>query len=255
MASVRHVCGECGAEVRRADERCKACGKGIEWGEPRAASSRSSRPRRSKPGREDEPARRRIEPWQVISFAAVGALVVFLAWSELSRDHSGPAGAGASAPPPVPMQSPLGPAQVDLSPLEAAVSANPKDAEAVLRLANALHDNGMLPRAIQQYKNYLVMKPGDPDARVDLGICYDQMGMADSLQSATYYALAAAAMETAIKGNPAHQPAAFNLGIVNLHRGNLEESNKWLKRAVALNKSSDLGMRAQQILQQHSFTP
>jgi len=195
---------------------------------------------------------RRVEPWQVISFIAVGGLLAFLLWTELSRDHASPAPTGAQAS--MPQLSPIAPAPVDLAPLEAAVKADPEDAGAVLRLANALHDNGMVQRAIEQYKNYLVMDPGNPDARVDLGICYDQMGLADSLHAETYYALAIQEMETALKGSPSHQPAAFNLGIVNLHRGKLDESNKWLKKAATIDAKSDLGMRAQQILQQHSFT-
>ena len=252
MASVRHVCGECGAEVQRTDMRCRACGKVLEWGETRPAVSRPSRVERSKRANADGPVRRRFEPWQVISFIAVGALIVFLVWTELSREHAAPATTAAKSS--MPLESPLA-GRVDIGPLENAVKANPKDADAVLRLANALHDTGMLPRAIEQYKNYLSMHPDNPDARVDLGICYDQMGMTDSLRSEQYYALAIEEMETALKGTPSHQAAAFNLGIVNLHRGNLEESNKWLKKAAALNKNSDLGMRAQQILQQHSFTP
>jgi len=250
MASVRHVCGECGAEVQRTDMRCRACGHDLEWGETRPAVSR---PRRSKQANAEEPVRRRVEPWQVISFIAVGALVVFLVWTELSREHVAPA--TTVAKPSMPLESPLAAARVDIAPLENAARANPKDADAVLRLANALHDNGMLPRAIEHYKIYLSMHPENPDARVDLGICYDQMGMIDSLRSDQFYGLAINEMETALKGNPSHQPAAFNLGIVNLHRGSLEESNKWMKKAVAMNKNSDLGMRAQQILQQHSFTP
>ena len=253
MASVRHACGECGAEVQRTDVRCRVCGKDLEWRETRPDVSRPSRVKRSQQAKTDEPVRRRVEPWQVISFIAVGALIVFLVWTELSREHAAPA--TTAAKPSMPLESPLAAARVDIAPLENAVKANPKDADAMLRLANALHDNGMLPRAIEQYKNYLSMHPENPDARVDLGICYDQMGMIDSLRSAQYYALAIKEMETALKGNPSHQPAAFNLGIVNLHRGSLEESNKWLKKAAAMNKNSNLGMRAQQILQQHSFTP
>jgi hypothetical protein len=253
MATVRHTCGECGADVQRGDVRCRACGKGLEWGDGRPAVARPARAKRSKQADVGAPGRRRVEPWQIISIIAVGALIVFLVWSELSREHAAPA--TTVAKPSMPLESPVAAARVDLAPLEDAVKANPKDADAVLRLANALHDNGMLPRAIEHYKNYLSMHPENPDARVDLGICYDQMGMIDSLGSAQYYALAIKEMDRALKGNPSHQPAAFNLGIVNLHRGELEESNKWLKKAAAMNKNSDLGMRAQQILQQHSFTP
>ena len=78
--------------------------------------------------------------------------------------------------------------------------------------------------------------------------------MQDSSNAARYFAQAIQEMRTVAESSPRHQPAAFNLGIVNLHMGNLEESNKWFKRAVELGKSTDLGMRAEKILQQHSFS-
>jgi hypothetical protein len=254
MALVRHMCGACGAEVQQAERRCGACGKNLEWDDasvPRGGIPRVAPQKRVKQA--GERVRRRIEPWQVISIIAVGALVVFLGWLELTRDHGTELHTSVQAPPA--LATPMAAAQVNLEPLEAAVAAQPTDAAAVLRLANALHDNGMVPRAIDQYRRYLTMRPGDADARVDLGICYDQLGMVDSVRADQYYLQAIKEMETALKVTPNHQPAAFNLGIVNLHRGQLEESNAWLKKAVALNKSSELGMRAQQILQQHSFTP
>jgi tetratricopeptide (TPR) repeat protein len=233
--------------------RCGACGRELDWGEGRRAALTSGRPRHVRRRTADEAFRRRVEPWQVISFLAVGVLVVFLVWTEVARDRAMPA--ATTVQPSQPLESPLRTAQIDIGPLESAVAANPKDADAVLRLANALHDNRMLPRAIEQYKNYLTMRPENPDARVDLGACYDQMGLADSLHADEYYALAMSEMETALKGSPSHQPAAFNLGIVSLHRGDLEASNSWLKRAVAMNRESDLGKRATEILRQHSFTP
>jgi tetratricopeptide (TPR) repeat protein len=252
MGSVRHVCGECGAEVQRADAHCRACGKSLEWGEARGAAVRSQ-PGRTKTANAGASRRRRFEPWQVISMVAVGVLVVYIVWTEMSREHVIPVAGASQAP--VTQMPQLGAPPVDTAPLEAAVAANPKDARALLHLANAYHDNGMVPRAIEQYKKYLGLQPDNPDARVDLGICYDQMGMADSVQAEMYYAQAIKEMETALTKNPSHQPAAFNLGIVNLHRGDLTESNKWLTKAAAMNRNSDLGMRAQQILQQHSFTP
>jgi len=189
----------------------------------------------------------------VISFVAVGALLVFLVWTELGRERVSPASAPAQAP----MQMPpleAAPA-TDLGPLEAAVAADPKDGEARLKLANGLHDHGMLPQAIEQYKAYLAMHPENPDARVDLGICYDQLALTDTARSAMFFALAVREMEAVAAIHPGHQPAAFNLGIVNLHRGDLEGSNRWMKKALEIDRNSDLGQRAQRMLQQHSFTP
>jgi cytochrome c-type biogenesis protein CcmH/NrfG len=253
MASVRHLCGECGGEVRKSDAHCPSCGGKLEWDDRRSTGSRGQA-RHSKPADAGGSSRRRLEPWQMISIVAVTALLAYLVWTEMSRRQPAPVSVGAQ--PPL-MQSPqLGQrGGVDTAPLEAAVAANPKDADAILSLANAYHDNGMVPMAIKQYRDYLSLRPENPDARVDLGTCYDQMGLTDSVQGGMFFAQAVKEMETALKKNPSHQPAAFNLGIVNLHRGDLAESNKWFKQAVAMNKDSELGRRAQQILQQHSFTP
>ena len=84
--------------------------------------------------------------------------------------------------------------------------------------------------------------PKDTDARVDMGVCYF------NLQD---YANAIAEMETALTYNPNHQIAHLNLGVVNLSAGNLEKSKEWLKKAVALNPTSEVGVKAQQLLNNH----
>ncbi len=252
MAEVRTVCGACGSPVKRSDTRCVQCGEAIEWG-------RGGQPRKGRAGDSGGagvPAPgKRFETWQLISFVAVVALVAVLVTLELSRDHV-PAAPGPSAsmpvmPPPMQQTAP----SVDLGPLQAAVVANPGNPEALLKLANGMHDNGLFQQAVDTYKEYLKSRPGDANARVDMGICYYQMGTGDSVNADRLFDLAIAAMETAIRNTPTHQPAAFNLGVVNLTRGKLEESNTWFRRAVALDKNSDLGVRAQQMLSQHSFTP
>lgn len=134
---------------------------------------------------------------------------------------------------------------------------NPNDAGSKLLLANALHDAGThdaayLPRAIEAYRSFLKAKPNDPNARVDLGICYFEVGKLDSTRAGEFFANAVKEMEAALKSDPKHQPGAFNLGIVQLYSGNFQESNKWFKKAVDLNPESDLGKRAKTILDQHS---
>lgn len=145
------------------------------------------------------------------------------------------------------------PSLEEIQTFEKRADANPSDADARLLLANALHDKGLFSRAAQEYKKYLVMRPDNPDARVDLGICYYSLAQADSANGERLYPLALQEMETAFKKSPTHQPAAFNIGIVNLHLGNMEASRTWFKRAVDLNKSSELGTKAQQMLDQHTF--
>lgn len=135
-----------------------------------------------------------------------------------------------------------------------AVLANPNDPASLLALANGLHDSRDWGRAISTYEKYLEKVPGNPDARVDMGICYFELAQQDPAKAGEYYGKAVALMRTALEGHPDHQPAAFNLGIVNLQMGNIEESNKWLKRAVELGKSTPLGQRAQGILEEHTFS-
>jgi Tfp pilus assembly protein PilF len=64
--------------------------------------------------------------------------------------------------------------------------------------------------------------------------------------------MAKAEMEQVHRDSPTHQPAVFNLGVVVLRMGDLQESNRWFTEAVRLNPSSDLGRRAQQLLTQHT---
>jgi tetratricopeptide (TPR) repeat protein len=195
---------------------------------------------------------RRFEPWQVISGVAILALFGFFLYLELSRQPES-SGTVMSGPPPV-MQPQMAPA-LDVTPFERAVESNPNDPAALLALANVLHDNGGFSRAIETYKKYLKIKPDDPNARVDMGICYYQLGGQDSIHANMLMATAIQEMEIALKGSPRHQPAAFNLGVVTLTLGDLEKSRAWFRKAVELDKSSELGMRAQKMLDQHAFTP
>ncbi len=285
MAEAKAICGSCGAGVTFGAERCSACGERLSWsgGAPAAGAGRAcltcgqlNEPgaatcsscgaklgaahgqrggqQKKQAAREAKP-KRTIEPWQIIAVVAILALVGVLAYVELARDHA-PAAAPAQAAgpmtmPPMMQQQPV----VDIAALEAAVKASPNDPQAVLALANGLHDNADYLRAVEVYAKYLKTHPKDPDARVDMGVCYYQLGMQDTVNTARYFALAITEMEAAVRGTPTHQPAAFNLGVVNLQKGDLDVSNRWFRKAVELGPTTDLGTRAQRMLQQHSSIP
>jgi TolA-binding protein len=129
-----------------------------------------------------------------------------------------------------------------LNAAKAAVDANPEDAGAILAYANALHDAGMADQAIVQYKSYLEKNPDDPDARVDLGICYFEKQEYDA---------AISAMERAVADHPDHQLGTYNLGIVNLNAGNKEKAREWFTRARDMNPESPHGKNAAQLLREH----
>lgn len=59
----------------------------------------------------------------------------------------------------------------EIEKLRRRIEADPKDAEAILELANLNFDIQNWPRALELYSRLLELRPGDPDALTDLGIC------------------------------------------------------------------------------------
>ncbi len=129
--------------------------------------------------------------------------------------------------------------------LEAQIKSNPKDTAAILQLAHLKNDSHMFEQAIVNYKEYLALVPNDPDARIDMGICYY------NLQN---YKTAIAEMEEALKYDPKHQIGYLDLGIVNLTAGNFEKSRENLKKAVELDPNSEYGKKAEELLKSHENT-
>ncbi len=256
MAHARLVCGDCGAELSVVDAICPGCGAAIERKQAKGGAERQKGPPSSpvsEPRRRDGKAKR-FEPWQIVAGAAVIGLVAFFVYTELQRDHASVRPAEQQVQQQATPQGMSRAPRADIAPLEQAVAASPSDARALLRLANGLQDNGAYPRAIGVYERYLAIEPDDPDARVDMAVCYFELGRADSAGGKSMLEIARKEMEMTLKKRPDHQPAAFNLGIVTLTMGDLETSNAWFKRAVELNPASDLGTRAKRILEQHSVT-
>ncbi len=285
MSTANIVCGSCGAALAQGETVCHACGSSLAWtaasagttircnvcghqnspgaetcascgaklggaGVP-AAGRRGQAPQPARTPKPSQSAvRRRFEPWQLASVISLIALVGVLLYYQL---RPSPSTGVASAVPPSGMPTQGAPTMRDVTPFQEAVDANPSDARARLQLANVLQDNGAYERAAEEYRKYLQSNPRDPDARVDLGICFYQLSFADSAGSGRYLAMAKAEMEQAHRDTPTHQPAVFNLGVVLLRMGDLQGSNNWFKEAVRLNPSSDLGRRAQQLLTQHTM--
>mgnify|MGYP003514677669 FL=1 len=112
----------------------------------------------------------------------------------------------------------------------------------MLELAHLQNDSRMYEKAIINYKLYLQTKPEDADARIDMGVCYYNLKDYDN---------AINEMTNALKYEPNHQIGHLNLGIVNLSAGNLEKSKEWLLKAISLDPTSEVGKRAQELLQSH----
>jgi cytochrome c-type biogenesis protein CcmH/NrfG/predicted RNA-binding Zn-ribbon protein involved in translation (DUF1610 family) len=126
--------------------------------------------------------------------------------------------------------------------LEAKLKTNPNDKETLLELAHLQNDSGFYEKAIPLYQKYLAMDPSDADARIDMGVCYYNL---------RDYNSAIKEMKIALKYKPNHQIAHLNLGIVNLAAGNMDEAMKWLQKAVDLGPETEVGKRAEELLNSH----
>jgi len=269
------LCSVCGHQNENAGIYCESCGARVPTGGEPAVVDSHGRPERKPAGqkgdalanagkkvkdarRERRKMRRKapgpkFEPWQVVAGIVIIGLGVFFVYNEITR---------VQPPPQVHAHENL-PAQTagliqDVGRLQKIVDANPNDSGSMLRLANTLHDlsrhdGRLLFRAIDAYQKYLRMKPDDPDARVDLGIVYFELAKVDSANAGQFVTKAIKEMETVAASHPTHQAAVFNLGIVNLNAGDMEESNKWFRKTVELNAASKLGQDAKRLLEQHSF--
>ncbi len=130
----------------------------------------------------------------------------------------------------------------EIKSLENMVNNNPSDLGSLLKLAHLLNDSGFYQKAIDSYKKYLEKKSTDVDVIIDMGVCYYQLRNYDA---------AIKTMEKGISLNPKHQIAYFNLGIVNSAKGNHDEAVKYWNKAVDINPTSNIGTKAQSLLDNH----
>jgi len=285
------VCGECGGELKKTLNHCPHCDAPVAWGDEKGKQQQKEVAgvcivcghRNVNPGkfceacgaaipedskttevtrRAKKPStKRQLEPWHYFAGVVILGVLGYFVVSEFNREspplqqnaisagedhtHDDPHGESAAA-------------IRELETLQKKVAGSPDDAPSLLRMANILHDLSLkdprlLVRAVATYQQYLALKPDDPNARVDLGIVYFELARVDTLATAENIALALKEMETVAKAHPDHQPALFNLGIVNLNAGNAKESTGWFKKAIEMNPNSELGKRASQMLEQHVF--
>jgi hypothetical protein len=87
---------------------------------------------------------------------------------------SGDAGAGSGAAGAAPGGA-GGPAMAEIQQLRDYVASHPKDADAVLKLANLNFDISNWGRARDLYTQYLGLREPNPDVLTDLGTCYRQL--------------------------------------------------------------------------------
>jgi predicted Zn-dependent protease len=92
--------------------------------------------------------------------------------------------------------------------LKQALEKNPKDPEALVRLANFFQDAGKFDQAVEYYKRALAERPADVASRTDMGICLREMGRPDE---------AIQEFRNSLQTDPKHWQSWLNLGIVSLY--------------------------------------
>ncbi len=139
----------------------------------------------------------------------------------------------------------------EIAALEKTVAADPQDFESLLALAHRYQDTGQLLKSINYYTKYLQYNPTNADARIDLGVNYYQLAFEDTIQRMSHFKMAIAEMRSALKYSPEHQLGHFNLGIINLQIGNINESINWFNKCIEIDSRSDIAKKAKDILEQH----
>lgn len=270
MADVQH-CPKCGHEIRKEDAFCASCGMKIQTsvvskicetcGRANTADSMVcvacgtslEHEAERTPSQKSHTERRASEALSVTSLIqkkiimlAFGIIAFAIIVYEITQAPDGEIVRANTSQQQT--QNPASPQTEELLPrikeLEEHLKAVPNDQQAMLELANRLHDAHFFPRAIEAYKKYLTANPKDVDARVDMGICYFENGN---------FERAVLEIESALKLSPKHQMAMFNLGVMYLNQDNLEKSNEWLKKCSELDPSTEVGKKALQILNQHKL--
>jgi cytochrome c-type biogenesis protein CcmH/NrfG len=243
--STGRTCPGCGTSNPADAEFCKSCGSRLQGSKKRQQGKPAQRSdKKREAGKKPAESSPLFSPKVIFGF--LGILVIFVVAMELFSGGEKPQVAQQAAPGAQQMQMPAANLQVgaQITELEKQVAANPTDYKTMLSLANLAHDGRFYDKAIAYYKRYLEKNPKDPNARVDLGICYFET---DRLSEAE------TEMKTALKYDPKHVQAHFNLGIVTLKARKFQESNEWFKKTVAVAPpNSEMGQQAKQFIDQHS---
>jgi cytochrome c-type biogenesis protein CcmH/NrfG len=123
-------------------------------------------------------------------------------------------GAPAPAPP-----APASPAQAppsrdsievasQIQTLKEIVKKDPKNLPAWVELGNLYFDSDRPREAIEAYRQYLAIKPDNPDVRTDMGITYRKLGQFDK---------ALEEFRKAAQIDPKHVVSRYYIGLVLLH--------------------------------------
>lgn len=138
-----------------------------------------------------------------------------------------PGGAGAAAPAGAGAEQTMARVFEEVGALKTAIEKDPKDVQALTRLANIYHDAGKYDQAVAFYRRVLEINPKNVDARTDMGICLRETGKSDD---------AIAEFRTSLSYDPRHWQSWLNLGVVTLFdKNDLDTASQAFAKVEALN--------------------
>lgn len=126
--------------------------------------------------------------------------------------------------------------------LKSLVEKQPSNAALILELANLQFDSGFFEEASRNYSKYLQLDPKNADARIDMAVCFYNLGQYDRAEVEVIEAL---------KFAPNHQTGYLNLGVINLAKQNLEKAREWFNKTIEINPNTEIAKKAKSLLQSH----
>ena len=106
------------------------------------------------------------------------------------------------------------------------VSKSPWSSRAHMNLANALAREGETAKAVEHYKESLVIRPDDTETLMNMGNAMAMMGK---------YKEATALFKQLIYYEPRNAKAYFNMGTVLAHQDKIVEAETYFRRAIQIN--------------------
>jgi cytochrome c-type biogenesis protein CcmH/NrfG len=142
----------------------------------------------------------------------VGGATVGILWVTKSTEKTAAVQKPQTAPPGVPAMAPPARDPMELASqiqtLKEIIKKDPKNLPAWVELGNLYFDSDRPQEAIEAYRQYLAVKPDNPDVRTDMGIMYRKLGQFDK---------ALEAFRKSAQSDSKHVNSRYNIGIVLLH--------------------------------------
>lgn len=123
--------------------------------------------------------------------------------------------------------------------LEDSLSRNPQDTSLYLTLGSMRINTGDTLGAIEMYKKYIQVNPGNENALTDYAYLLFMSGNPNEGIALT---------EKVLAKNVRNQIALYNMSVMKYKQGNLNSAAEWMQRCFKVDSANELGMQARIVL-------